>query len=1039
MAKRKSMDAAKPGIKRKLDESSATPAKRARQAESTPSAYVPSSAGTDRTFVTAQGGPTPSRTMIMDAGLSSDDEEETPRQSQKPPILELKGTKVKAPQPTPSKGSQREQDKPTPRSKKDSAFSEIAKAGKKNDAQTKSGKNLDTMIVVETAMEPSKKELEEKEALKAQRKAEKNARRRAARNGSAVVSVLPEPAESNDHPDWSLSLPSAGHFISQDPVFVQDQGNEYLLAATEIAVELLSLDTSLTIRSCPSPSGLSVKCFALAKATPNTVFIAYNNGAVHQWNWSKDGQANPFATAQGSLVAMDTSCSADGKEDLVYLSKSDNKTIVFFGEKSMYTTERQLESLQILGHGHYVVAHSKDVVVIGGRKSAGDSDVDYIWVELPISRSITCVGAKISQLTGDKKEQKRLPELSLAIGDVEGGIALYEQGIATLFRPKGNQNMATPRTLHWHREAVSSVKFSPDGNYLISGGNETVLVLWQLATGNKQFLPHLTSAIDRVVVSPNGTQYAVQLGDNSIMVLSTSELKPIANFARLQLCCRALSGGDDNKPTAAVLNPRDLNQLLLAVPSTQPKEPHHIEARPFLQTFDIRNSRHVTRQALGRNNVTDFNLGPESTPIIPPDVSHLQISSDGEWLATVDEWTPPASDMEHVSSEGNVDYQCRKRREVYLKIWQSSEEGIWTLTTRIDSPHALAGGERNGSGKVLALVSDPSGPGFASLGEDNTVRIWRPKARMQNGVVVTDASNNEVIEWVCKRTINLLSNAIPHPDTALVATGVLTPDSSASLAWSEDGSSIAASVQNLTSENNNSVVHILSVNGTVESKPSEVGQDSVVAMGFLGRYLITVSLQDARVVDLVQRRLYRRMKLSNAKEVLPLLAINHKEGNFAVAVGGRLMVYNPNESKSSIYNVDLGAPLAAVLANGAGYTLLSTHSTTRTLSRSGISQRLNELPTLEQEPSAPVEANSQMIVAEEVDVDEEEEISSELRRTLALPGDAEDDRPVVRPEQLASIFDVGHSFAMPPVKDMFQAIAGLFGRRPHKLVNKMAA
>lgn len=31
-------------------------------------------------------------------------------------------------------------------------------------------------------------------------------------------------------------------------------------------------------------------------------------------------------------------------------------------------------------------------------------------------------------------------------------------------------------TMHWHSSAVRSVLFSPDGSYLLSGGNEAVLV-----------------------------------------------------------------------------------------------------------------------------------------------------------------------------------------------------------------------------------------------------------------------------------------------------------------------------------------------------------------------------------------------------------------------------------------------------------------------------------------------------------------------------------------------------------------------------------
>ena len=69
---------------------------------------------------------------------------------------------------------------------------------------------------------------------------------------------------------------------------------------------------------------------------------------------------------------------------------------------------------------------------------------------------------------------------------------------------------------------------------MISGGKETVLVLWQLDTNLKQFLPHLSAAIESLAVSPKGTLYALRLSDNSVIVLSTAELEPIANIVGLQ-------------------------------------------------------------------------------------------------------------------------------------------------------------------------------------------------------------------------------------------------------------------------------------------------------------------------------------------------------------------------------------------------------------------------------------------------------------------------------------------------------------------------
>ena len=58
---------------------------------------------------------------------------------------------------------------------------------------------------------------------------------------------------------------------------------------------------------------------------------------------------------------------------------------------------------------------------------------------------------------------------------------------------------------------------------------------------------------------------------------------------------------------------------------------------------------------------------------------------------------------------------------------------------------------------------------------------------------------------------------------------------------------------------------------------------------------------------------------------------------------------------------------------------------------------------------------------------EDQEMAENFAPLLLSEG--EDDRPVVRPEQLSSIFDVG-GVALPPVRDMFRDVVGLFARKP---------
>ena len=44
---------------------------------------------------------------------------------------------------------------------------------------------------------------------------------------------------------------------------------------------------------------------------------------------------------------------------------------------------------------------------------------------------------------------------------------------------------------HWHAHAVRTVAFSPDGAYMLSGGDEAVLVVWQMGTMAKVSAPLL--------------------------------------------------------------------------------------------------------------------------------------------------------------------------------------------------------------------------------------------------------------------------------------------------------------------------------------------------------------------------------------------------------------------------------------------------------------------------------------------------------------------------------------------------------------------
>ena len=82
--------------------------------------------------------------------------------------------------------------------------------------------------------------------------------------------------------------------------------------------------------------------------------------------------------------------------------------------------------------------------------------------------------------------------------------------------PDQNHPKAITSILHWHAHALDALTFSDDGAYMISGGEEAVLVLWQMQSGHKHFLPRIGSPIRTITIAKHSNLYALNCADNTI-------------------------------------------------------------------------------------------------------------------------------------------------------------------------------------------------------------------------------------------------------------------------------------------------------------------------------------------------------------------------------------------------------------------------------------------------------------------------------------------------------------------------------------------
>ena len=107
---------------------------------------------------------------------------------------------------------------------------------------------------------------------------------------------------------------------------------------------------------------------------------------------------------------------------------------------------------------------------------------------------------------------------SIALGDSSGKIH-FIQDIT-------NKNYIL-YTKHWHSHGISDLALDPNNDYLYSCGQEGVVVIWNIHTWVKTFLPRLGEPILGIRVGLNSENLICYLKNNSIIFLSLTKMKII--------------------------------------------------------------------------------------------------------------------------------------------------------------------------------------------------------------------------------------------------------------------------------------------------------------------------------------------------------------------------------------------------------------------------------------------------------------------------------------------------------------------------------
>nr|XP_025607167.1 WD repeat-containing protein 75 isoform X4 [Arachis hypogaea] len=351
------------------------------------------------------------------------------------------------------------------------------------------------------------------------------------------------------------------NYVSSPPAFSND-GNR-VLVCTGNTVSIFSSSTGLQVSSLEGHTAPVTSVFVV----PATDILCYCwtssfDGTVRYWDFSVPEMVKKldlgmpiFSMVIPSFLGSSEENNAKTANVFAYVSVHDGKAWQIrkcsltnyqnVGKLVLKETER-LEPLIISPSGKFFGIKDKRKLHIW--------KLPRVESDLAVAKKITLHHTKTITVLAFHPTER-----TVAAGDVTGRILIWRGfGTQKFLDHSGSNNRISMNdgedkngvrqnddaescsAWHWHSAGVCLLSFSPDGAYLYSGGKEGVLVLWQLDSGKKKFLPRIGSPLLYFIESPDPSLSLISCADNQIHMLKTPSMEIIKSISgiKVQVCER---------------------------------------------------------------------------------------------------------------------------------------------------------------------------------------------------------------------------------------------------------------------------------------------------------------------------------------------------------------------------------------------------------------------------------------------------------------------------------------------------------------------
>ncbi|KAL3663353.1 hypothetical protein V7S43_011759 [Phytophthora oleae] len=498
------------------------------------------------------------------------------------------------------------------------------------------------------------------------------------------------------------------------PTLLYSSDGRYVFQRQTHVLRVLHAKSGRVLHECVRDGNRSpVTALALHPHNALQLLAAYKDGYILVWDfveqkplvelevkspvlWMASSRAKPSHL----LLVVQTEPTIWNLVEFSLKTKKKCRTL-FQNSKAPFMTAAMQSFLSPQGEGDqasagdYLVLVSKNRLVtmwLSQRPGAADtSNRDVKTQKIKHLRSITCVAVSPTQR-------------EFSIGDLKGQIHRY------LYQDQSDKNSFFAAKMHWHSHAVRCLQYSSDGQFLMSGGDECVLVSWHLESGRRAYLPRLPASVEVIAARQDGGVYAVALADNVLF-----QYNPVTREQEWEArgLARAGNSAADALPTRQlVVDPVTKSLVLNGSSGAGVVQFYEPFSDRVLETLRLSERNHVARTE------------NEKLPVLQ--ASHTCFSARGNELVTL-----------HAPTKSKYgDKQA-------LRFWSRRVDGSFFVNTAVDAPHGRA--------RVTSVTFSPSPNGDCVVTADDQgdFKVWQKKVVEGNSV-----------SWYCQSVVGFRNEPV---------------------------------------------------------------------------------------------------------------------------------------------------------------------------------------------------------------------------------------------------------------------------------------